>query len=78
LIPNEGEAREGAMRRFLRCAAAPLQDDRGATAIEYALLAALIAGGLIGVVGTLGQSVRAGYVGVGDELAAAQLAQQAE
>lgn len=66
------------MRGFLRCAAAPLRDDRGATAIEYALLAALIAGGLIAIVGALGQTLRAGYVAVGDELAAAQLAQQAD
>ena len=57
------------LRRF---AASRAMDDRGATAIEYALLAALIAGGLIAISGTLGQTIRASYVAVGDELAAAQ------
>lgn len=56
--------------------AAPIGDDRGATAIEYAVLAALIAGGLIAIVGTLGQTLRESYVAVGDELEDAQLAQQ--
>ncbi len=64
------------MVRLLGCALAPLRDTRGATAIEYALIAALIAGGLIAIVGTLGQTIRADFVSVGDELGAAQLAQQ--
>ncbi len=64
------------MHRLLGGAAALLRDEDGATAIEYALLAALIAGGLIGIVGPLGQTVREGYVAVGAELEAAQIAQQ--
>lgn len=64
------------MCKLLRLTAGLLRDDRGATAIEYALLAALIAGGLIALVGTLGQTVRTGYVAVGAELEAAQAAQQ--
>jgi Flp pilus assembly pilin Flp len=37
-----------------------LADDKGATAIEYALLAALIAGVLIGTIGALGGTVMTG------------------
>jgi Flp pilus assembly pilin Flp len=37
-----------------------LHDDTGATAIEYALLAALLAGVLIGTVATLGGTVMTG------------------
>jgi len=37
-----------------------LVDDTGATAIEYALLAALIAGVLIGTIGALGGTVMTG------------------
>jgi pilus assembly protein Flp/PilA len=39
------------MRRFLA-------DERGATAIEYALIASGIAGAIIAVVGTLGGNVK--------------------
>jgi len=45
----------------LRLMRRALGDDRGATAIEYALLAGLIAAGLIVLVGTLGDSIAGGF-----------------
>lgn len=64
------------MWRLDRRAMAMLRDERGATAIEYALLASLIAGALIAITATLGQTVRDAYTLVGTELDAALLAQQ--
>jgi Flp pilus assembly pilin Flp len=48
------------MNATLRVGRRLLQDDIGATAIEYALLAALIAGMLIGTVASLGGTVMTG------------------
>ncbi|HVH03755.1 MAG TPA: Flp family type IVb pilin [Amaricoccus sp.] len=48
------------MHATLRVGRRLLHDDIGATAIEYALLAALIAGMLIGTVASLGGTVMAG------------------
>ena len=45
------------MRRFLNL----LRDNRGATAIEYGLLAALIAVTILGAVGATGTSLTAVY-----------------
>ena len=43
-------------------------DDEGATSIEYALLAALIAGVVISAVGSLGQTLGGLYGGTNTEL----------
>ena len=40
---------------------APKKDEKGATAVEYGLLVALIAAIIIGVVATLGGQVRTGF-----------------
>jgi pilus assembly protein Flp/PilA len=45
-----------------------LRDERGATAIEYALLASGIAGTIIAVVANLGTTLQAKYQGVYDAL----------
>lgn len=63
------------MLKAIRLLVAPLRCGRGATAIEYALLAGLIAAGIIGIVATFGQSLAESYVRIGSELAAAQAAQ---
>ncbi len=38
-----------------------MQEEEGATAIEYGLLAALIAAVIVGTVGTLGQTVNTAF-----------------
>lgn len=58
------------MPRLLRLGAA-LRDESGATAIEYALLAGLIAAVLIAVVAVLGETVAGMYGAVNDAFAAA-------
>jgi len=58
------------MSALMRTGRRLLADEAGATAIEYALLAALIAGMLIGTVASLGGSVMAGLF----ETASSQLA----
>jgi pilus assembly protein Flp/PilA len=45
-----------------------LRDERGATAIEYALLASCIAGAIITVVTNLGTTVQAKYQSVSDAM----------
>ena len=49
------------LREFLR-------DDRGATAIEYALIASGIAGAIIAVVTSLGTSLNGMYTSVSNSL----------
>lgn len=49
------------LRRFLA-------DEKGATAIEYALIASGIAGAIIAVVTSTGASVKVMYQGVSDSL----------
>jgi pilus assembly protein Flp/PilA len=58
------------MRKMLRLGQATLRDDRGATAIEYALIAGLIAAGLIVTVGILGDSVAGSFASVNTEFEA--------
>lgn len=41
-----------------------VKEDEGATAIEYGLLAALIAAVIVGTVGTLGQTVNTAFTNV--------------
>ena len=48
-----------------------LKDECGATAIEYGLIAALIAVGLIGVLGTMYGQLQAAFQAVSNGLAAA-------
>ncbi|EKF19467.1 Flp family type IVb pilin [Nitratireductor pacificus] len=45
-----------------------MKDESGATAIEYALLAALIALGIIAGARTLGTSINAAFTGAGGTL----------
>jgi pilus assembly protein Flp/PilA len=42
-----------------------LNDDKGATAIEYGLIAALIAIAIIGGVGSLGSNLSTGFADIG-------------
>ncbi len=44
------------------------KDESGATAIEYGLLAALIAVGIIGAVSTIGDEISGAFDSVADEL----------
>ncbi|MCV0351678.1 MULTISPECIES: Flp family type IVb pilin [unclassified Nitratireductor] len=48
-----------------------LKDESGATAIEYGLLAALIAVGIITAAGSLGTSISGLFTDIGGELDAA-------
>jgi pilus assembly protein Flp/PilA len=43
-----------------------VQDESGATAIEYGLIAALIAVAIIGIVGTLGGQLKAAFTSVSE------------
>ena len=45
-----------------------INDESGATAIEYGLIAALIAVGIIAIVGTLGGQLETAFQGVSDGL----------
>ena len=60
------------LRLLCRCAVA-LRDESGATAIEYALLAGLIAAVIIGMTALLGETVAGAYDSVNDAFAAAGL-----
>ena len=44
------------------------RDDRGATAVEYGLLVALIAAVIVGIVATLGTEVRTAFTTVSNAL----------
>jgi len=59
------------MPRLFRLAAVPLRDDRGATAIEYALLAGLIAAVIVSMAALLGETVAGAFDLVNDTLEAA-------
>ena len=48
--------------------ATPKKDEKGATAVEYGLLVALIAAVIVGIVVTLGGQVQAGFQTVSDAL----------
>ncbi len=45
-----------------------VRDEEGATALEYGLLAALIAAAMVGAVGALGGQVSATLQGVADDM----------
>ena len=47
-----------------------INDEDGATAVEYGLIAALVAVAIIGVLGTLGDNLTATFTSVSDDLAA--------
>jgi len=48
-----------------------MQDESGVTAIEYGLIAALVAVGIIAALGVLGDELDATFTAVSDELAGA-------
>ncbi|WP_022662275.1 Flp family type IVb pilin [Paucidesulfovibrio longus] len=48
-----------------------VKDEQGATALEYGLIAALIAAFIVGAVTALGTSVRDTFQGVADDMAGA-------
>lgn len=58
------------MNNFLNFGKSLWNDESGATAIEYGLLAALIAVVIIGAVGTLGKTMKATFEKVDTELTA--------
>lgn len=45
-----------------------LQDESGATAIEYGLIAALIAAVLVGTIGTIGKSLLGSFTTIDESL----------
>ena len=47
-----------------------LKDESGATAIEYGLIAALIAVAIIGIVGTIGQQLHGAFETISNKLEA--------
>jgi pilus assembly protein Flp/PilA len=56
------------MLRYIAKLQTKLSQDRGATAVEYGLLVALIAAVIVGVVGTLGGQVTTAFQTVVDAL----------
>lgn len=54
--------------RMTTAAAALREEERGATAVEYGLIVALIAAIIIGVVGILGTKVNSNFQKVADNL----------
>ena len=56
------------MRQFIRELRRFAADQGGATAIEYAIIAAGIAGVLVAVIGTLGSSVQAKFTSTANAL----------
>ena len=56
------------MKKAIQHIGAWMDDEEGATAIEYGLLAALIAGVIISMVGTLGTKVSGLYTTVNTKL----------
>jgi pilus assembly protein Flp/PilA len=60
------------MQSFINSTKAFIRDEDGVTAIEYGLIAALIAGVIVVAVTTVGQQVNATFVKIGNALTAAQ------
>lgn len=60
------------MNNFLNFGKSLWNDKSGATAIEYGLLAALIAVVIIGAVGTLGKTMKTAFEEVNSEIADAK------
>ncbi len=58
------------MLKLLAMKDAYLRDDEGATAIEYGLMAAAIALGIVALVFVLGDRIEAAFQGVDDEFSA--------
>ncbi len=58
------------MTKFIEFGKRLFKDDEGATAIEYGLLAALIAVAIITIVGTLGQTIQSAFTDVDDAMKA--------
>jgi pilus assembly protein Flp/PilA len=58
------------MNKFIEFGKRLGRDEEGATAIEYGLLAALIAVGIIALVGTLGDTIAGAFDEINDEMAA--------
>jgi len=56
------------MLRYIAKLQTKLGQDRGATAVEYGLLVALIAAVIVGVVGTLGGQVSAAFTTISGAL----------
>ena len=61
------------MLKLLAMKDAYLRNEEGATAIEYGLMAAAIALGIVALVFVLGDRIEAAFQGVDDEFAAAGL-----
>ncbi|MEQ8841078.1 MAG: Flp family type IVb pilin [Acidimicrobiales bacterium] len=57
-----------ALREFARIAAGRMNDDRGATAVEYGMIVALIAAFIVAVVTTVGVDVQAAFQTVADAI----------
>ncbi|KQY60274.1 hypothetical protein ASD11_12485 [Aeromicrobium sp. Root495] len=53
---------------FVLATLAPKNDEKGATAVEYGLLVALIAAVIVAIVATLGGQVQAGFATVSGAL----------
>lgn len=53
---------------FARCARALSGDRKGVTALEYGLIAALIAGVIIGTVKTIGTNLNANFEAIGKNI----------
>lgn len=60
------------MTNFLNFGKSLWKDESGATAIEYGLLAALIAVVIIGAVGTLGKTMKSAFEDVQENIETAQ------
>lgn len=60
------------MKNFLNFGKSLWKDESGATAIEYGLLAALIAVVIIGAVGTLGKTMKSAFEDVQENIETAQ------
>lgn len=56
------------MKQRLLSYAAILKQDRGATAVEYGLIVALIAAVIVGIVATLGTEIQTAFQTVVDSL----------
>lgn len=53
---------------FARCARLFSGDRKGVTAMEYALIAAVMAGAIIAGVGTLGSDITSKFTSIGSEI----------
>lgn len=56
------------MSTFISAVRTFIADEEGVTALEYGMIAALIAGAIVTVVGTLGDTVEATFKKISDEM----------